>query len=98
VLEDEELSLESYGIRGKVLHTPGHSLGSMSLLLNTGDAFVGDLAQIGLPVIKRPGMPLCAEDVGAVKESWRLLLRRGARWIYPSHGKPFKADVLEKLI
>ena len=98
VLEDEGLSLESYGIRGQVLHTPGHTLGSMSLLLDTGDAFVGDLAMIGLPVIKRPGMPFCAEDVSAVKESWRLLLSRGARWIYPAHGKPFKADVLEKLL
>jgi len=49
VLEDKGLSLESYGVRGEVLHTPGHTLGSMSLLLDTGDAFVGDLAMIGLP-------------------------------------------------
>lgn len=98
VLQDEGLSLESYGIRGEVLHTPGHTSGSMSLLLDTGDAFVGDLAMGGLPVIKRPGMSLFAEDVGAVKESWRLLLSRGARLIHPSHGKPFQADLLEKLL
>jgi hydroxyacylglutathione hydrolase len=98
VLEDEEFPLESYGIHGKVLYTPGHSLGSMSLLLDTGDAFVGDLAMNGLPLRIGPGMSVFAEDTGAVKESWRLLLERGAKLIYPGHGKPFKADALEKLL
>jgi glyoxylase-like metal-dependent hydrolase (beta-lactamase superfamily II) len=98
VLEDKEFPLESYGIHGKVLYTPGHSLGSMSLLLATGDAFVGDLAVNGLPQRIGPGMSVFAEDISAVKESWRLLLNRGARWIYPAHGNPFKADLLEKLL
>ena len=98
VLADEGLSLKPYGIHGEFLHTPGHTLGSMSLLLDTGDAFVGDLAMGGFPVMKRPGMSLFAEDVDAMKQSWRLLLSGGARWIHPSHGKPFKADILEKLL
>jgi len=98
VLEDKEFSLESYGIHGKVLYTPGHTSGSMSLLLDTGEAFVGDLAMNGLPMRIRPGLPVVAEDVGAVKESWRLLLESGARWIYPAHGKRFNADVLERLL
>lgn len=98
VLEDKEFSLESYGIHGKVLYTPGHSSGSMSILLDTGDAFVGDSAMNGLPMRIGAGMPVFAEDIGALKESWRLLLTRGAKWIYPAHGKPFKADVLEKLL
>lgn len=98
VLEDKEFPLESYGIHGKVLYTPGHTSGSMSLLLDTGEAFVGDLAMNGFPMRIGPGMPLVAEDTGAVKEGWRLLLDSGARWIYPAHGKPFKADALEKLL
>ena len=95
-LGDEEFSLEPFGIHGVALHTPGHSPGSTSLLLDTGDAFVGDLAMNGLPLRIGPGMPRFAEDLSAVKESWRLLLARGAKWIYPAHGKPFRADVLEK--
>ena len=98
VLEDKELSLESYGIHGKALHTPGHSTGSTSLLLDTGDAFVGDLAMNGLPLRFGAGLPRFADDIVAVKKSWRLLLDRGARWIYPGHGKPFKADALERLL
>ncbi len=68
----------------------------MSLLLDTGDAFVGDLAMNGFPMRIGPGMPVFAEDVGAIQESWRLLLTNGAKWIHPAHGKPFKADELEK--
>jgi len=95
-LEDEDFSLEPYGIPGKVIHTPGHTAGSMSLLLDSGEAFVGDLAMNGLPLRIGPGMPAVAEDIDTVRESWQLLLDRGATWIYPGHGKPFKADVLEK--
>jgi len=98
VLEDTEFSLEPYGIHGKVLYTPGHSSGSMSLLLDTGEAFVGDLAMSGFPLRTGPGMPAFAEDIGALKESWRSLLTRGAKWIYPAHGKPFRAEVLERLL
>ena len=51
----------------------------MSLLLDSGEAFVGDLAMSGFPKMIGKGMPVFAEDVVAVKESWRLLLSRGAR-------------------
>ena len=64
--------------------------------MDSGEAFVGDLAMNGLPLRLGPGMPAVAEDTAAVKESWRLLLDRGATWIYPAHGKPFKAEILEK--
>jgi len=98
VLEDTAFSLESYGIHGKAIHTPGHSPGSTSLLLDSGEAFVGDLAMNGLPLRLGAGLPRFAEDLGVVKKSWRLLLDRGAKWIYPGHGKLFKAEVLEKLL
>ncbi len=97
-LEDEDYSLEPYGIHGRVIHTPGHTSGSMSLLLDTGDAFVGDLAVNGLPMRIGPGMPQVGESADIIKESWRLLLSNGAKQIYPTHGKPFNADVLERLL
>ncbi len=59
---------------------------------------VGDLAMNGFPYRIGPGMSLWAEDVNAIKESWRLLLARGAKQIYPAHGKPFKAEALKKLL
>ena len=98
VLEDEDFSLEPYGIHGKIMYTPGHSSGSMSLLLDTGDAFVGDLVMNGLPMRIGCGMPTFAEDTDAVKKSWRLLLDSGAKQIYCAHGKSFGADKLRELM
>ena len=95
-LQDDGMSLEPFGISGKVVHTPGHTQGSMTVLLDTGDAFVGDLAMNGPPVRFGPGMPCVGEDPNTVKTSWRLLLDRGAKKIYPGHGNPFEADVLRK--
>ncbi|MBC8274990.1 MAG: MBL fold metallo-hydrolase [Chloroflexi bacterium] len=98
VLGDDEFSLSNYGINGTVLHTPGHSSDSVSLLLDTGDAFLGDLAMNGFPMRIGPGMPFFAEDVDAVREGWRLLLQKGAKTFYPAHGKPFAADRLRRLL
>jgi hydroxyacylglutathione hydrolase len=91
VLGDEQLSLAEYGIPGRVIHTPGHTMGSVSVLLETGDALVGDLAMNGFPLRLGPGLPTAAEDMQRVKESWNLLLEQGAETVYPGHGKPFSA-------
>ena len=97
-LGDEGLSLSDYGIPGRVLHTPGHSSGSLSVLLDTGEAFVGDLAMNKFPLRFSPGLPIFAEDQAAVVESWRSLLDQGATTVYPAHGKPFPAEVIRKAI
>jgi len=97
-LGDEEFPLHPFGVNGKVLYTPGHTSGSMSLLLDTGEAFVGDLAMNGFPTRIRPGMPIFGDNRNTIKASWRLLLDNGAKWIYPAHGNPFSADVLKKAL
>lgn len=35
--------LSSLGISGEIIHTPGHSPDSVSLILDSGEAFVGDM-------------------------------------------------------
>jgi len=96
VLGDDEMSLADFGVPGTVLHTPGHSQGSVSVLLDSGDCFVGDLAMNGLPLRIGPGPPIFAEDLNRVRQSWKSLLDRGAKTIYPAHGKSFSADILRK--
>jgi hydroxyacylglutathione hydrolase len=98
ILNDEEFSLVPFGIPGKILYTPGHTMGSVSVLLETGDAFVGDLVMNGLPFHIRPGLPVFAEDMKRVKESCRILLDNGAKIFYPGHGKPFPADFMRKFL
>ena len=98
VLGDEEVSLAEYGIPGKVVYTPGHSSGSVSVLLETGDAFVGDMAMNKFPLRLSPGLPIFAEDWEQLMESWKLLLARGAKTIYPSHGEPFPSDIIREAL
>jgi len=97
-LGEEDLSLAEYGIPGKVIYTPGHSFGSVSVLLETGDVFVGDLAMNKFPLRLSPGLPIFAEDLQKVKESWKLLIDQGIKTIYPAHGEPFSADTIRKAL
>jgi glyoxylase-like metal-dependent hydrolase (beta-lactamase superfamily II) len=97
-LGNEDFSLHEYGIPGHVIHTPGHSYGSVSVLLESGEVFVGDLAMNRFPLRLTPGLPIFAVDEAKVRDSWRLLLDRGARTVYPAHGKPFSAEVIRKAL
>ncbi len=75
--------LERIGIGGEILHTPGHSDDSVSLLLDDGAVFTGDLT--------RPAF-VGVEDAAVVEASWRLLQERGATRVYPGHGPPWQLD------
>ncbi len=70
--------LDRIGIPGEILHTPGHSDDSVSLLLDDGSAFTGDLTP--LPFIGE------GDAAAVVTASWRLLRERGATRVYPAHG------------
>jgi glyoxylase-like metal-dependent hydrolase (beta-lactamase superfamily II) len=96
VLEDNEFPLTDYGIPGKVIHTPGHSAGSVSVLLETGDVFVGDLAMNEFPWSFGPGFAAFGVSVESIKASWSLLLEKGAKMVYPAHGDPFPVSVIEE--
>ena len=98
VLGDAEFSLAEYGIPGRVIPTPGHTMGSVSVLLETGDAFVGGLAMNGFPLRLGPGLPSAAEDLQKVKESWKRLLEEGAETVYPGHGRPFSAEIIRRAL
>jgi len=60
---EEGFSLSEYDIPGKVIHTLGHSSGSISVLLESGEAFVGDMAMNRFPLRLKPGLSIFAEDV-----------------------------------
>jgi glyoxylase-like metal-dependent hydrolase (beta-lactamase superfamily II) len=98
VLDDEPFSLWAYGIPGQVIHTPGHSPGSVSLLLESGDAFVGDLAMNRPPLRFSPGLPIFADQPSDVIKSWKTLLALGAKMVYPAHGKPFPSSIIARRI
>ena len=95
LLTDEPFRLTDYGIDGQIIHTPGHTAGSVSVILKTGEAFVGCMAHNGWPFRFRPGLPILAQDIDAIKENWKMLIDRGITFAYPGHGKPFPVEVIK---
>lgn len=93
---NEGLPLYEFGIPGKVVWTPGHTMGSLSIVLDGGDALVGDMAMNMFPLRLTPGLPIFAEDEPMLRKSWEKLLGMGIRRVWPSHGKPFPAEVMAK--
>ncbi len=67
--------LAKLAISGEILSTPGHSEDSVSLLLDDGSVFTGDLPPVAL-----------ASGDATVTASWRLLREQGATCVYPGHG------------
>ena len=97
LIDEPEFCLDVFGIEGKIIHTPGHTPGSISVLLDTGDAFVGCMAHDGLPFRLKPGLPIYACDIDELKKSWDLLIEKGAKKIYPGHGKMFEVEEVKGL-
>jgi len=81
--------LYGVGIQGEIIETPGHSDDSVSLVLDSGLAFIGDLQ---LPDRVRDE----ARQLTLV--SWKKLLTLGAKTFYPGHGDPFGAEAVKKNI
>jgi hydroxyacylglutathione hydrolase len=91
IVFEEEWRLGEYGIAGRVIHTPGHTPGSVSVLLDSGEAIVGDMV-IGdfLRLLRQPGPPIVAWDPERNWKSVRQLLTLSPRIVYVGHGGPFE--------
>lgn len=90
IIIDDKFDLDHFGIDAKVIHTPGHTKGSLTVLSADGQAIVGDLA-----VNYRVGVfPPFAEEPEKIFAAWDMLLKSGVNQIYPAHGEPFPAQKL----
>ena len=96
LITDKPYPLNQFGIDGNIIHTPGHTIGSISVILDSGEAFVGCMAHNGFPFRIHPGLPIYAQDIEAIKKCWKILIDRGIKMIYPGHGKPFPVEVMKK--
>lgn len=99
VLVDEELPLETFGVDGRIIHTPGHTPGSLSIVLANGDWIVGDLL-----TGKKSGpygkavLPFFASDLADLKKSLAKINSQAPRRIYNAHGTPITAQAVADLI
>lgn len=79
-ISESRALLAKAGIEGEIVHTPGHSEDSVTLVLDIGCAFTGDLT------LERMAPE---EQAEAIARSWQLLRDRKVTTVYPGHGAPF---------
>ena len=75
-LQDSRSFLASIGLRGEILHTPGHSEDSVTLVLDEGYAFTGDLHPAFMGI----------EDP-KTHASWDKLQQFKIKQVFPGHGQ-----------
>jgi hydroxyacylglutathione hydrolase len=91
IMLQDGLSLAPYGVDATVLHTPGHTAGSISVALASGEVIVGD-------VLTGPGwlggarLPYFAENLDHLAASLSRIGAMGAARLYPAHGRPVGAS------
>jgi glyoxylase-like metal-dependent hydrolase (beta-lactamase superfamily II) len=74
--EDSRKFLAGIGIDGEIVSTPGHSADSVTLILDEGFAFTGDL----------PPLFVIAEEDHVTRESWDRIYQHKITRIFPAHG------------
>jgi hydroxyacylglutathione hydrolase len=96
ILIEDEFDLNEYGISGRIIHTPGHSPSSVSIMLDNGEALVGDLVrEEGSGKI---GLGMFYEDKKVLLESLEKVAAFELRIIYLSHGTHIDNRALRNLI
>jgi hydroxyacylglutathione hydrolase len=94
IIINDGFDLEEYGVRGTVMFTPGHTRGSISIVLESGEAFVGDTCFNVFSLVRSSVFPPFADNTELLYESWKILLDSNAKIFLPGHGLPF---IREKL-
>ncbi len=99
--DDETLNLEPFAFQGVVQHSPGHTAGSISLRLASGDAMVGDLLASGILLggLVRTGhaiRPPFEDDAQVVSMELERLVQAGMQRFYMGHGGPLAAAEVQR--
>lgn len=93
LLLDDGQSLAAFGLAANVLHTPGHTRGSVVVLTDDGRLFAGDTVSNRT----KPGRGAFADSAEELQKSLARLKRAGVRVVYPGHGKPFPGSALASI-
>ncbi len=97
----DSLSLADYGLPGEVVSTPGHTDGTLSVTMRSGEALVGDLLSSGvllggILLRGRPKRPPYEDDPQAVADELEKLLEQGHEQFFVGHGRTLPSKAVRK--
>ncbi len=90
---DSQADLKSFGENVYLIHSPGHTPGSMSIIVDDELALVGDTL---FGVFRWTVFPPYARDPETMIRSWRKLLQTNCSLFLPSHGTSIQRTLLKK--
>lgn len=93
ILVDENYNLSDFGSGTYIIHTSGHSNGSISIIIDDEIALVGDTL---FGVLGNSIYPPFADDTENMIKSWKTLLETNCKLFLPGHGKEISRKLLEK--
>ncbi len=93
LLIGEKLDLSQLGYEIKITSTPGHTKGSVSILICNEIAIVGD-AMLG--IFRNSIFPPFADDVKEMINSWKKLLETDCHLFLPGHGRAITRELMQK--
>ena len=98
--DNEAYDLSIYGINGKIIHTPGHTPGSLSIVLENGEAIIMDLTSSGILLggivfNSRMKHPPFHDNLEQVENSINHLLSLNIEKFYLGHGNPVSKKSLQ---
>jgi hydroxyacylglutathione hydrolase len=96
IIIEDELDLRPFGVKGKVISTPGHTIGCVSVLLDNSQALVGDLL-MGKNKGLKAALPLFLRDLAKLKKSLARVLEAGPVLIHNAHGPACTLEACRKL-
>ncbi len=94
ILLEEGQRLADFGVDGCIVHTPGHTLGSATLVLGDGRALIGD----ALINLFKVGFPMYWEVPELARESARKIQTLKPRMLYSGHGRAFSGAALDRYL
>ncbi len=93
---DKEFDLAPYGVRGKIIHAPGHSPGSLAIVLENGELLIGDqVRDIGGGKI---GLGMFHDNSEQLIKTLETVTAYEPRIIYLSHGKTIDNNTLKEVV
>jgi hydroxyacylglutathione hydrolase len=93
ILINDSLDLTEKGLHIKLIRTAGHSIGSISVIVDDEIAITGD-EMIG--IFENSVFPPFTDDINEMIDSWGKLLKTDCEVFLPGHGREIKRELLQK--
>jgi glyoxylase-like metal-dependent hydrolase (beta-lactamase superfamily II) len=93
ILVNDELSFSDNESAIRIIHTPGHSSGSMCIIIDNEITLAGDTL---IGTIPGRCFPPFVDDIPELYQSWQKLLKTECTIFLPSHGSEVRRSIVAK--